>query len=490
MSDPFRLLLVDDSETVAGMLSYILESEGYATETAGDGMEALRAVFRQVPDLVLMAVRMPRLDGIQACRLFKAEAATRDVPVILLTSQELGPERIHAERAGAERCLLRDSSAEEISSTIRELLEGKVPRPAVSPAPGGKAPDDLEFLSRLNALLEDRLFEATIANEISRVGREVDDFEATMRAMFHLLRDIVPHEAMGVVFTDGVQSECVTVVSDGSGEGLRGTVRQLTGRLRDESGVPFSPDRTVWTEVVGAASHRGAEASGALKPLAVRPIRSGEMVKGVLALYSSGGAASPSGGAQTEALLRHAFMVLENSWLYRQIARMSVTDGLTGLTNVRHFRETMRMEHARAKRHNDPYAILMVDIDHFKKVNDVYGHPVGDTVLRELASVLRDVVRTTDLPARYGGEEFIVFLPQTRLPEASIVGERLRKAVERQPFAAPSPLLRCTVSVGIADFRPGSEGSEREIIARADQALYEAKRGGRNRVACDEAKET
>jgi diguanylate cyclase (GGDEF)-like protein len=212
------------------------------------------------------------------------------------------------------------------------------------------------------------------------------------------------------------------------------------------------------------------------------------MVKGLLALYSGAGAPPTAGASHVEALLQHAFMVLENSWLYRQIARMSVTDGLTGLTNVRHFRETMRMEHARAKRHNDPYTILMVDIDHFKKVNDVYGHPVGDTVLRELGVVLRDIVRTTDLPARYGGEEFIVFLPQTRLPEAAIVGERLRKAVERKPFAAPSPLLRCTVSVGIADYLPGGEGNEREVIARADQALYEAKRGGRNRVVCYEAK--
>jgi two-component system cell cycle response regulator len=130
-----------------------------------------------------------------------------------------------------------------------------------------------------------------------------------------------------------------------------------------------------------------------------------------------------------------------------------------------------------------------MDIDHFKKINDVHGHPVGDTVLREMAAIFREAVRGTDLPARYGGEEFIVFLPRTRLPEAGIVGERIREAVERKAFAAPSPMLRCTVSVGIADYLPGTEGTEKTVIGRADEALYSAKRGGRNRVVCSPSKE-
>jgi len=213
------------------------------------------------------------------------------------------------------------------------------------------------------------------------------------------------------------------------------------------------------------------------------------MVKGLMAVYSGIEVSALGGAATKETLLRQAFMVLENAWLYRQIARISVTDGLTGLTNVRHFREQVQREHSRARRHNDPYTILMMDIDHFKKINDVHGHPVGDTVLREMAAIFREGVRGTDLPARYGGEEFIVFLPRTRLPEAVIVGERIREAVERKAFAAPSPMLRCTVSVGIADYLPGTEGTEKTVIGRADEALYSAKRGGRNRVVCSPSKE-
>jgi diguanylate cyclase (GGDEF)-like protein len=149
----------------------------------------------------------------------------------------------------------------------------------------------------------------------------------------------------------------------------------------------------------------------------------------------------------------------------------------------------VQREHSRARRHNDPYSVLMLDIDHFKKINDVYGHAVGDTVLREMAAIFRESVRLTDLPARYGGEEFIIFLPRTRLPDAVIVGERIREAVERKVFAAPSPMIRCTVSVGIADHLPGTEGTENTVIGRADQALYSAKHGGRNRVVCSLSKE-
>ncbi|HQU14389.1 MAG TPA: GGDEF domain-containing protein, partial [Thermodesulfobacteriota bacterium] len=328
-----------------------------------------------------------------------------------------------------------------------------------------------------------------LLNEISHVGRDVDDFEATARELFRLLREIAPAEAMGAVFSDGVYSEGVSVFPDEAGDPFRAEVRQRTERLHDEARVPFAPDRVMWTGIRGRFRGSDGVAPGSLAPRAVCTVRAGKMVKGLMAVYS-GTAGAPLGVAATrEALLRQAFMVLENAWLYRQIARISVTDGLTGLTNVRHFREQAQREHSRARRHNDPYSVLMMDIDHFKKVNDVYGHPVGDTVLREMAAIFREAVRATDLPARYGGEEFVVLLPRTRLPEAATVGERIREAVERKVFAAPSPMIRCTVSVGIADYLPGTEGTEKTVIGRADQALYSAKRGGRNRVVCSPAKE-
>lgn len=480
----FNVLLVDDSLTALGMLSYILSAAGYSVETATDGLEALKAGFQRVPDLVLMDIRMPRMDGIQACRLFKADPSTREVPVVLLSSQEVGSERIHATRAGADRFLLKDAGPDEIVDSLQECLAGKTPRPAPPGDGKGKpVPDDVEILTRVNQILETKLFEATLFNEIGRVGREVDDFEMTIRAVDRILSEIVPHDAMSAVFSDGFYLETVIVYPFAPGEGIRQVTREETGRLHEEAKVPAAPGRTHALEVLMEGRRPGGEpAVERFRPWIVCPIRSGEMVKGLLALFSDKGTAGTGEERLTAALLRHSFVVMENAWLYRQIARMSATDGMTGLTNHRHFVQILKKEHARSSRYRQPYSILMVDIDHFKKVNDVYGHPVGDVVLREISAILSEQCRNTDLPARYGGEEFILLLPGTEAGDAKIVAERIRQAVERRVFASPSHLVRTTVSVGISAYDPGSPLGDREILLHADEALYAAKREGRNRV--------
>jgi diguanylate cyclase (GGDEF)-like protein len=490
MADAFRVLIADDSETLGEMLSYVLETAGYETETVRDGMEALRAVSRRAPDLVLMAVRMPRLDGIQACRLMKCGNAAGDVPVVLLASRETGAERMRAELAGADRCIPRDGSPEDVVAAVQELLDGRSPRKAADTPAGAGAEGEVELLARVNGILEARLFEATLVNEIGRVGRELDDFESAVRAISGFLKELAPHESMSVAFSDGVHSESVVVVPHQADERFRRMARDLAERVFADSGLPCAPAQTKWTVVEGnPGNEAGRGAPDRLVPAVIVPVRNGTMVRGVLSLSVGSGGPAPTAFVPMEAVLQQAFSILENAWSYRRISSISETDGLTGLPNVRHFRERVRAEHARAKRYKDPYGIMMIDIDHFKKVNDVYGHPVGDTVLRELAAILRETARETDLPARYGGEEFIVFMPKTRLPEVVQAGERLRKAVERKVFASPSPLLRCTVSIGIADYRPGFEGNEQEVIRRADQALYEAKRSGRNRVVSDQSAE-
>ncbi|MBE0603344.1 MAG: response regulator, partial [Deltaproteobacteria bacterium] len=355
MPDAFRVLIVDDSETLAGMLSYFLESAGYQTEAVRDGMEALRAVSRRVPDLVLMAVRMPRLDGIQACRLLKCGGAARDVPVILLISRESGAERMRAELAGADLCLPRDGSPEAVVSPVRELLEGKIPRPAEAVPAADGAPGEVELLVRVNGILEARLFEATLVNEIGRVGRELDDFESAVRAISGFLWNLVPHESMSVAFSDGVHSECVVVVPSQADERFRGMSRDLAERIATEAGVPFNPAHMKWTVVEGSPEHAGGGSPERLAPAAVVPVRNGTMVRGVLALSARDGCSASTAFVPLDAVLRQAFSILENAWSYRQISSISETDGLTGLPNVRHFRERVRVEHARARRYKDVY---------------------------------------------------------------------------------------------------------------------------------------
>jgi diguanylate cyclase (GGDEF)-like protein len=162
--------------------------------------------------------------------------------------------------------------------------------------------------------------------------------------------------------------------------------------------------------------------------------------------------------------------------LYRQATR----DGLTGLHNRRYFLELLEDELSRSRRHNLVASLLLMDIDHFKAINDKYGHSTGDLVLKEIASLLGRSVRREDTLARYGGEEFILLAPQTEMEGARILGDRLRGLAEKHPFAYEGG-FSVTISVGIATFPRHAQSAE-ELIESADRALYKAKEGGRNLV--------
>ena len=173
--------------------------------------------------------------------------------------------------------------------------------------------------------------------------------------------------------------------------------------------------------------------------------------------------------------------------------RLSITDPLTGLYNRRHFFEMAEKETERAHRYGGGFSLCIYDIDSFKAVNDAHGHEVGDIALKAVAETSLETVRHLDVVARYGGEEFVVAFPETGLPEARIISERIRKAIEAMPVPCGDGVLRVTASFGVATFDPGfAVGSTtyaeslQALIRRADEALYRAKNSGKNRVEATE----
>jgi diguanylate cyclase (GGDEF)-like protein/PAS domain S-box-containing protein len=175
---------------------------------------------------------------------------------------------------------------------------------------------------------------------------------------------------------------------------------------------------------------------------------------------------------------RHMLQRLEAA--HADLERLTREDPLTGLANRREFAERLAVEYERSVRHEHPLTVAMLDLDHFKAVNDAHGHAMGDEVLRHIGAIVRGQCRIADLPARYGGEEFVLALPDTSLLEARSLCERIRGAVEAHDWDAIVAGLRVTVSIGIAMRAP--DESADEAVAAADQQLYEAKRRGRNRV--------
>jgi diguanylate cyclase (GGDEF)-like protein len=178
-----------------------------------------------------------------------------------------------------------------------------------------------------------------------------------------------------------------------------------------------------------------------------------------------------------------AVMSIDNASLHTKTKRMAITDGLTGLHNSRYFKQVFPYELSRARRYAKPLSLIMMDIDHFKNLNDTYGHPKGDQVLAGVGKVLSNSLRAADFSFRYGGEEFAVLLPETRLEGAFLVAESLRDKMSKSlsPLLGTEAEQQITISFGVACF-PNDGSSTDQLLKHADQCLYKAKKQGRNRV--------
>ncbi|MGB6066076.1 MAG: GGDEF domain-containing protein [Desulfomonilaceae bacterium] len=186
-------------------------------------------------------------------------------------------------------------------------------------------------------------------------------------------------------------------------------------------------------------------------------------------------------GFQPDRFVHVARDITDRKNLEERLRKLATTDSLTDIWNRRHFGVLVRGELERAKRYGGDLALMMIDLDHFKEINDTYGHAVGDEVLQMVAAVGRRILRSIDFFARYGGEEFAVALPETPLEQALKVAERLRRALSETPIASQSDPIYITVSIGVTVAEPGSADFNR-LLQQADGALYGAKDNGRNRV--------
>jgi diguanylate cyclase (GGDEF)-like protein len=217
------------------------------------------------------------------------------------------------------------------------------------------------------------------------------------------------------------------------------------------------------------------------------PFRSKFEINGILCLASKeetfGEQYTAEEQRYMDIIASFASVAIENARLYE----MATLDRKTGLFNHGHFQNRLVEEIERAERYKSDLSLMILDLDHFKQVNDTHGHVVGDEVLKRLARTLREQIRSFDIPARFGGEEFTVILPETDSKSSLIVAERLRKAVEKLSFGSAKNRFSISVSIGVANFVHDNSLTDDLFVDLADRALYHAKETGRNRVVCYEA---
>ncbi|HET6147052.1 MAG TPA: diguanylate cyclase [Polyangia bacterium] len=221
-----------------------------------------------------------------------------------------------------------------------------------------------------------------------------------------------------------------------------------------------------------------------LESLLVLPLLVKDEVVGTFTVAARRAAAFPTDRREMLGVIANQVAIsLQNAHMYQALEEQATTDGLTGLVNHRTFQERLSAMLGRADRHQFPVSLILTDIDHFKKVNDGHGHPVGDEVLRRVAAILGASARKIDIVARYGGEEFAIVLEATDRAGASQLAERIRSDVAQQTFQSAQGTFQVTLSLGVASYPEDAPGKE-AVIARADQSLYAAKHAGRNRTVC------
>ena len=459
-----RILLVDDSASARHILGAKLREHGYEVTEAPDGTTAAELALTRPPHAIVTDLWMPGISGLQLCRLLRADPGTSCVPVVLLTASADRRSRFWAGCAGATAYVTK-TEIDELVRILAEATNNAQTFPPVAPARG----EPPRIQERLSHLLDAALYDATIAGEIRSLAHTAENVERIFADLVRIASDVATYRWLALKASDGALYVHANPAIRDSAE------REAVGAL--EAGALQAPERTL--TFLGDARALDANVSTAA-PL-VFPIAFGAINVGTIALGPSPRGASNDDRRLMELISAEIGGPLRMSTLIAEARHLAATDALTGLMNRRAFLEAVDRERSRAARHTLPISLLMLDVDHFKQVNDTKGHDAGDVVLRGIAAVLLRIARRSDFVARWGGEEFVLALAQTAETGGRIAAERVRRAVAEQPFMLPNgETLRVTTSVGLAS--AGSSFALEELLGRADRALYAAKGRGRNRV--------
>ena len=446
-----RILVVDDIEANVRLLEAKLSAEYYEVLVAYDGPTALAIAAKEKPDIVLLDVMMPGMDGFQVCRRLKDDPETRHVPVVLVTALDGRADRIAGLEAGADEFLTKPIDDVMLFARVRSLTRLKM------------VIDELRDREASGRRM------GVIAGAASRLGGSggrvliVDDHErqaqrvASELAIEH--RPIIESDPEKALMTAKGPVDLVIVnAAARSFDGLR-----FTAQLRSDEATRHLPVLAIVDFDERQRLVKALEIG--VNDILTKPIDPQEL----------------SARAKTQIRRKRYTDYLRDNLDHS--LELAVTDQLTGLHNRRYMVGQLEALVKRASLGGDPVACLLIDIDHFKKINDGYGHDVGDEVLREFAVRLASNVRAIDLPCRYGGEEFVVVMPDTKIEDAERIAERIRLHVAGSPFRVMngSELLTVTISIGVAATLGAADKPE-TLLKRADEAVYEAKASGRNKV--------
>lgn len=452
-----RVLVVDDILANVRLLEAKLTAEYFEVVTALNGLDALEAVQRTKPDIVLLDIMMPGIDGIEVCKRIKADPAIHHIPVVMVTALDQPEDRVRGLEAGADDFLTKPVNDISLFCRIKSLVRLKMLtdelriRSESGGAGDGARLDDGEADRNGRILLVDPGAASAKRTVSCLAGRHSVSHVTDLPAALEAAQDSAnPFELVIVSFDRDHY------------DGLR-----LCSQMKTQEATRQTPILIIVDGDENASLLRALDMG--VNDYLLRPLDRQELVARVNTQVRR--------WRYTERL-RHSV---------KASIEMAITDPLTGLYNRRYLETHLSNMIEHYANRGKALSVAAVDVDFFKAVNDSHGHDSGDKVLQELAVRLRDNTRSVDLCCRVGGEEFILVLPNTSAEVAHLIAERLRKSVASRSFAVGGrQLVPVTVSIGLATLE-GADDSLERLLKRADTALYQAKRDGRNRVTVSAA---
>ena len=446
-----RILVVDDIEANVRLLEAKLSAEYYQVSTANDGPTALAMAANDLPDIILLDVMMPGMDGFTVCKRLKEDPITRHIPVVLVTALDGRADRIQGLEAGASDFLTKPIDDVMLFARVRSLTRLKlvIDELRQREASGRRMGVIAGAASRLDGLGGRVLIVDDNERQAQRIAAEL--------SVEH--RPVVESDPEKARISAGGPVDLVII--NGAAKGFDGL--RFAASLRSNERTRHLPVLAMVDPDERPRMVKALEIG--VNDILPRPIDPQEL----------------SARVKTQIQRKRYTDYLRNNLDHS--LELAVTDQLTGLHNRRYMTGQLDSLVQRATLGGDPVAALLIDIDHFKKINDTFGHDVGDEVLREFAVRLASNVRAIDLPCRYGGEEFTVIMPDTQLADAMRIAERIRMHVSGPPFrvAQGKELLTVTISIGVSATL-GEKDSPEALLKRADEGVYEAKASGRNAV--------
>ncbi|MEM1364917.1 MAG: PleD family two-component system response regulator [Pseudomonadota bacterium] len=455
-----RILIVDDIPANVKVLEARLLAEYFQVLSASNGPDAIEVCEKGLCDIVLLDVMMPGMDGFEVCERLKSNPATRHIPVVMVTALDQPEDRIQGLRVGADDFLTKPVSELALITRVKSLARIKLLTDELRMRVDSGADS-----SAMTDLIEASEEKAERQADILLIDDNASSYERIVRSLAREHAVEVVTQSQDALFkaADGGHDIIIVSLSIKNSDALR-----LCSQLRSLERTRQTPIIIITGENDEARLIRGLDIG--VNDYIHRPVDGNELLARV----------------RTQ-MRRKAFTdALRNSM--QATVEMAVTDGLTGLFNRRYFDSHLATILNRATARNKPLTVLLTDIDHFKAVNDTYGHQAGDDVLKEFAARIKRNIRTVDLACRYGGEEFAIVMPDTDMALAKVVAERLRIEIASHPFIIDGgkQQIPVTVSVGLASLGGKLENAD-GIVHRADTALYEAKRNGRNQIQIAQA---